>query len=226
MFLVARNRKAKGDLLLRDGRPDLAATKYKTAISKLDALSHNRRLSFEIECEDFPGHMRCVDAVNALRSQTQACVAGAYLNARRYKDASDWSHAVLNCDHFSSKCHHWNDNWEGERRPDHIKLHFCRGVALGRLGDTDGALEELEKAHGLDPGDVYVNLQLQVTREKREEVNNYIIKEKRMKLNAQQSKLYKKQQKRKSKARVPGAMTGKEEVTRVPSLSDWASVDW
>ncbi|CAF9922819.1 MAG: hypothetical protein ALECFALPRED_002234 [Alectoria fallacina] len=213
MFLVACNWKNKGDRLLRSGGSDLAASKYKTALSKIDSIIQKRKLIFTIKSGAFEGYSSG-DAINAVKFKLQAGVAAAHLMSHKYRDVGESADAALACVqeyHDSTPRFHkegrpklWYDwwYWREDQKLDYVKIYYCKALALKHLGDTVRAMEHMEKALGFDPGDSTVLAQLELLRQKRAREEDADRRARARKLNSIQDLLRKKQRNRKGKARA------------------------
>ena len=104
-FMVACNWKKKGDQLLRSGRSELATTKYKSALSKVEWIAQNQRLHFTITSGMFESYL-ARDGLNALRFKLQAGVAASYLMSRKHKDVIQATSAALDCNPGERGCSH------------------------------------------------------------------------------------------------------------------------
>ncbi|CAD6594353.1 MAG: hypothetical protein ASARMPREDX12_008700 [Alectoria sarmentosa] len=222
MFLVACNWKDKGDRLLRSGGSDLAASKYNTALSKIDSIVQKRELFFTIKSGTFEDYSSG-DAITALRFKLQAGVAAAHLMSHKYKDVSESANAALACVqkyHNPTPRYHndrsrklWYDSWywREDQKLDYVKIHYCKALALKHMGDTARAMEHMgdtaramehmEKALGFDPGDSTVLAQLELLRQERALEEDAVRRARARKLNSMQDLLRKKQRNRKGKAR-------------------------
>ena len=161
MFLVACNRKDKGDRLLQSGRSDLAVSRYKTALSKIDLIS---RICFSIKSGRFEGY-HAENAIKALRFKVQASLAAAYLKSRKYKDVIRSTNTALACSSAWRDCDHrdwenccpkyWDEShdWMEDQKIDYLKLHYSKAMALRHKGVTSRAIGHLEIALSFSRGD-------------------------------------------------------------------------
>lgn len=215
-FMVACNWKKKGDRLLRSDRSELATTKYKSALSKVEWIAQNQGLHFTITSGMFESYL-ARDGLNALRFKLQASVAASYLMSRKHKEVIQAISAALDCNPGERDCsHRWYDNcrhaysvgnrdWAEDQRYDFAKVYYCRALGLAHMGDTELAVKNMEKALDLDPGDGTTYAQLVLLKRKLEEKNTRLrdkIRRKRAnKLNVEQDKVRKKQERRRAKVR-------------------------
>lgn len=203
------DKKKKGDRLMRNGRPLQAASVYKTALGKIKQPKWFYDSKFMIRESIFEDRS-AVDAMNVLTCKLLAGLAAATLRSHKYKEVIQLTDSALKCSIGSSDCPHgiWDfcshryeigcRGWEGHRKFDLVRLHYCRDLSLHRLGDTVSAIEHMEKALNLDPGDGTVFAQLTLLKQQQQEIQEEARKKRLYKLNGPQKKLYVKQARRKT----------------------------
>ena len=217
MFEVMCNWKRKGERLFRSGRPHLAASVYQTALNKLELLDRNHNLDFQCRAKTFDG-LSAGDARKVLAFKLRACLAAANLKSRHYKEVVAQTGSALKCEDkthdliyhgewYTNCSHSYSDyigsyafeNWAEDQRPEYLRIHYCRAMALYHLGDTVTAAEHMEEAFRLDPGDNHVFEKLTVLKEELAEEAARKRKLRLEKLNSSQIQLQKKQARRRMK---------------------------
>lgn len=176
MFLVACNWKAKGDRLLRNGRSDLATTKYEAALLKVEAIRQHRDLDCMINTGTFKDY-DAIDGINVLTFRTYAGMAASLLMSRKYKDVIELTDVALQRNQYRQgaldHCYMQDYlcdgyDWALDQRFDYAGIHYCHAISLKKRGDTSGAVEHMEKAVEYDPGDGQAFEQLQILKRKQE----------------------------------------------------------
>ena len=209
---VVCNWMRKGERLFQSGRSYLAASVYQKALKKLEDLNNNHYSDFEDSWIIFQGHW-IVDMMKKFAFKIEACLADANLKSRDYSGVITWTYPNLTIDDGISsltssltyRCHaSCNHSYAGgfpeslaeEQKHNYIRIHYCRAMALYHLYDTKAAIEHMEEAHTLDPGDGHVFEYLTMLKQKLADEVFY----RRQWLNKLQIKLQKKQSRRRSKA--------------------------
>lgn len=182
LFLAAYNWQSKGDQLLRSGRSDLASSKYKSTLLRMDLIDQEVDRNFTLNSGAFTDY-RIVDATKALRFKVQASVAAAFLMSRMYKEVIESTDVALTCSYTYCDCkdvysnNHCrvygsgDRNWVEKHKLDRLKIHYCKALALNHMGDTVHAVENMERALVFDPGDGTVFAQLVLLKRRLEEEN-------------------------------------------------------
>lgn len=210
MIQVVCYRWKKGDRLLRSGRSILAASTYQTALSKIDLIRRKSYINFDVRANAFQG-FDAVDTLNALALNLQAGLAAAHLMSQKFKEVVLSTKSALRCNQAAQDCPHrsWYCNhsyrdrkrdWAKDQRLDYQRIHYCRAIALKYLGDTEYAVEHMEKALTFDPGDGTAFAQLTQLRQELEEKKAAARKRRSEKIHSPQNQLRIKQAKRRSKA--------------------------
>ena len=116
------------------------------------------------------------NGIKILRFRLQASLAASYLMSQRYKDVIKLAESFLKWRLFPSSRRRWlkahgHNPWR-DRTNDYssydVKAHYCYSLALMHMGNTSGAIEHMEEALELDPGDGTVSAQLMLLRSKAE----------------------------------------------------------
>lgn len=195
---------------MRNGRPLQATSVYKTALNKIKQPKWFYDSKFMIRESIFEDRS-AVDALNVLTCKLLAGLAAAALRSHKYKEVVQLTDSALKCSIGNSDCTHgsWDfcshryeisrRGWEGHRKFDLVRLHYCRGLSLHRLGDTVSGIEHMEKALSLDPGDGTVFAQLTLLKQQQQQVEEEARKKRVNKLNVLQKKLQVKQARRRIK---------------------------
>ena len=105
--------------------------------------------------------------------------------SRIYKEVNELAAWALecNCERHSGPCHHHysssclpsstldsdKKNFAEDQKSDYHLFHYCNGIALKEMGDTQGAIEHLEKALSLNPGDDMTQDELVELRQKQKQ---------------------------------------------------------
>ena len=105
-------------------------------------------------------------ATKALKFKVQASMTTAYSRSGRHRDVIDVAEAALYCDKADPRCAsrsryncgHSNDclfgsegrDWAKDQKSDYAKIHYHKALALEKLGDMPGAIENMEKALSYD----------------------------------------------------------------------------
>ena len=201
--------KQKGDRLIRSGRSILAASAYQAALNKLDFVHRKCYIYFIIRAEALKGYS-AVHAMYALTIKLQAGLAAAGLMSRKYTEVAQLTKSVLKCSNSYCNCQNRpydrpdgpNDqDWAEDPKLDGLKLHYCRALSLHHTGDTPHAIEQMEQALSLDPGDGTVFAQLTILKQRLAQAEGAARKQKLEKLNSLQNQLRKKQATRRKKRR-------------------------
>ena len=133
---------------------------------KWSCLTARNRLSFRITSGPFKD-LKARYATKALKFKVQASMAAAFSRSGKYTHVIDVAEAALDCDkrirgfaHLSTyNCHHSEDcffgsegrDWAEDQKSDYAKLYYHRALALEKLGNTSGAIEDMEEALKHDP---------------------------------------------------------------------------
>ena len=168
--------------------------------------SHDH-LYFRIKAKCFQGYL-AVDAIKILVFRIEACLAAASLKSRNYKEVVAQTYAALRCDgEIQTGCHeyccHSYGYWLEEQKPDCLRIHYCRAMALYHLGNTVTATWHMEYALHLDPGDNDVFEKLTMLQQKLAEESQISQRLRNLrleKLNSSQNQLRKKQARRRTRA--------------------------
>ena len=156
--------------------------------------------------------------MRTLEFKVKASLVAASLKSQLYKDVVAQTDAALKCDDEThtgihsrhNSCNRWycsGREWAEKQKAEYLRLHYCKAIALYHLGDTVTAVEHMEEAHSLDPGDNHVFEKLTMLKQQKlaeetvrrnEEAARR--KERLNKLNKPQTQLQKKQARRRAKA--------------------------
>ena len=206
MIEVVCNWKRKGERLFRSGRSYLAVSVYQAALKKLGMLDRNYSLSFTIRAKSFQGY-EAVDAIKVLAFRIEACLAVASLKSQHYKEVAAQTDAALKCEdethtgiypphmYCSHSYRRWNGDWAEDQKPEYLTLHYCKAMALYHLGNRVTAIEHMEEALRLDPGDTNVFEKLTMLKQTLAE-EAAARKQRLVKINKPQNQLRKKQARR------------------------------